>query len=196
MAHGIHSRLGCALALIGASACSSEPSMPSDQAAAGASGAGSGGGGAGAGSGGGAVANAGGSSGSSGATAVPAGGAGGGAGGASGASGNPANTAGTNAAAGTGGGGAPALTECNGIQFPPRALPKAGPFQVGPQNGGLPEYWPTAGWKTETPDKLGFDPQKLEQALAFETDTSNTEAIFVVRHGYVAAEKYFGGFTS
>jgi CubicO group peptidase (beta-lactamase class C family) len=120
----------------------------------------------------------------------------GGAGGASGASGTPANTGGANATAGVGGGVAPAVTECNGVQLPPRALAKVGPFQIGPKNGGLPEYWPTAGWKTETPDKLGFDPQKLEQALAFETEQSNTQAIFVVRHGYVAAEKYFGSFTA
>jgi CubicO group peptidase (beta-lactamase class C family) len=102
-----------------------------------------------------------------------------------------------NAAAGSGGGGAaPAMIECNGMAWPPRAQPKAGPFQVGPANGGLPEYWPTNGWMTETPDKLGFDAAKLETALAFETEYSNTEAIFVVRHGYVAAEKYFGSFSA
>lgn len=201
MTHSMRSIVIGVLALIGASACSSKDSPPA-QPSAGSSAAGNGmsvgpdvGAGA---SGGNAIGNAGSSdaAGVAGATgaAGAVGAAGASAGGASGSSGSSANPGGMTAAGM--GGGAPAVTECNGMQFPPRALPKAGPFQVGPKNGGLPEYWPTAAWKTETPDKLGFDPQKLEQALAFETENSNTQAIFVVRHGYVAAEKYFGGFTA
>lgn len=88
-------------------------------------------------------------------------------------------------------------TECNGVAMPPRALAtKPGPHQVGPQTAGLPEYWPTEGWRMEMPDKLGFDPQKLATALEFDTENASTQAIFIVRHGYVAAEKYIGSFTA
>ena len=83
------------------------------------------------------------------------------------------------------------------MKFPPRALGTGTyPYAVGPETAGLPAYWPTDAWKTETPDKLGFDPDKLNTALEFKTASSNTQAIFVVRHGYVAAEKYIGSFTA
>jgi CubicO group peptidase (beta-lactamase class C family) len=42
---------------------------------------------------------------------------------------------------------------------------------------------------------LGFDPAKLSQALAYNPDDLNTEALLVIRHGYIAAEQYFGSFT-
>jgi CubicO group peptidase (beta-lactamase class C family) len=108
--------------------------------------------------------------------------------------------------AGAGGGGAagmagqpPAMnrpTECRGLKLPPRALGSAGPFMVGPESAGLPAYWPTAEWKTETPEKLGFDAAKLMAAADFKTQYSNTQAVFVVRHGYVALEKYSAGFSA
>lgn len=67
---------------------------------------------------------------------------------------------------------------------------------LGPAAGGLPDYWPTTAWKTETPEKLGFDAEKLMKAVEFKTDYSNTQGVFVVRHGYVAVEKYTGSFTA
>ena len=77
------------------------------------------------------------------------------------------------------------------MPLPERALGKVmPPFAVGPESAGLPAYWPTSGWKTETPDKLGFDAAKLASAVDFKTQYSNTQAVLVVRHGYVAAEKY------
>ena len=57
---------------------------------------------------------------------------------------------------------------------------------------GLAPYWPTQAWKTETPDKLGFDAAKLMAAGDFKTQYSSTQAVLVVRHGYVALEKYTG----
>jgi CubicO group peptidase (beta-lactamase class C family) len=83
-------------------------------------------------------------------------------------------------------------TECRGITLPPRALGASPPFKVGPEAAGLPGYWPTAEWKMEMPEKLGFDPAKLMAAADFKTQYSSTQAVVVVRHGYVALEKYTG----
>jgi CubicO group peptidase (beta-lactamase class C family) len=87
-------------------------------------------------------------------------------------------------------------TSCNGMPLPPRAIGKPGPFAIGPEAAGLTPYWPTVSWKSETPDKLGFDPAKLAAAVDYKTPYSSSEAVLVIRHGYVAAEKYFGAFRS
>jgi CubicO group peptidase (beta-lactamase class C family) len=87
-------------------------------------------------------------------------------------------------------------TACAGKPLPPRALRKLPPFAVGPASAGLPAYWPTAGWRSEDPEKLGFDAAKLKQAVMFSTPYSSTQAVFVVRHGYVAAEWYARGFAA
>ncbi|HEX6241841.1 MAG TPA: serine hydrolase, partial [Polyangiales bacterium] len=94
--------------------------------------------------------------------------------------------------------GAPAArpTMCNGKPLPPRALGKSPPFAVGPESAGLPAYWPTSGWRKEDPEKLGFDAAKLTEAIAFSTPEAQTQAVFVVRHGYVAAEVYSRGFSA
>jgi CubicO group peptidase (beta-lactamase class C family) len=90
----------------------------------------------------------------------------------------------------------PRPTACAGKPLPPRALGKSPPFAVGPESAGLPPYWPTAGWRKEDPEKLGFDATKLAAALAFTAPNAKTQAVFVVRHGYVAAETYSGGFSA
>ena len=125
--------------------------------------------------------------------AAPAAGASGTASGTSGA--RSASTAGTPANAGMPAPmGGPQM--CNGKPLPPRALGADPPFDVGPKAAGLPEYWPTDDWRMETPDKLGFDAAKLTAAAEFSTSHSNTQAMFIVRHGYVALEKYSGGFSA
>lgn len=87
-------------------------------------------------------------------------------------------------------------TECSGKPLPPRALGKAGPFAIGPESAGLAAYWPTTGWRKEEPEKLGFDPTKLSAAVAFTAPNANTQAVLVIRHGYVAAEVYSRGFSA
>ena len=132
-----------------------------------------------------------------------AGGIAGGAGGASGMTGGAGGMAGGMGGGGgmTGGmggmaGGAPVVTECDGMMLPPRAIASATPHMIGPAAAGLPEYFPTDGWQSMAPDALGLDPVKLDAAINFQTATSNTQAVFVVRHGYVAAEEYFGSTTA
>jgi CubicO group peptidase (beta-lactamase class C family) len=87
--------------------------------------------------------------------------------------------------------------DCGGKPMPPRAQSQQrSGFKVGPESAGLPPYWPTMGWKMEAPDKLGLDPAKLETAVNFEISGSTSQAVLIVRHGYVAVEEYFGGFSA
>lgn len=106
------------------------------------------------------------------------------------------NDAATDAGGTDGATASPRPTTCAGKALPPRALGKSPPFPVGPESAGLPAYWPTSGWRKEEPEKLGFDAAKLAAALAFTAPNANTQAVFVVRHGYVAAESYSRGFTA
>ena len=87
-------------------------------------------------------------------------------------------------------------TSCNGIPMPPGAYAKKPPYAVGPTAGGLPDYWPTKDWQTRPPKDLGFDADRLARAVDFKTPRSNTQALLVIRHGYIAYEKYFAPFTA
>jgi CubicO group peptidase (beta-lactamase class C family) len=104
------------------------------------------------------------------------------------------------AAGAAGGGTAPAMApmgniECKGKAWPPRAQKGYGPYMVGPETAGLAPYWPTQDWKMEDPEKLGFDKAKLMAAVDFSTGGSSNQAVLIIRHGYIAAEKYYGAFT-
>lgn len=117
--------------------------------------------------------------------------------------GTAASMAGANAVAGAGGGaaggGSPGAVmnniTCKGEAWPARAQGGYGPFPVGPETAGLPPYWPTQEWKMEDPEKLGFDAAKLMAAVDFRTGGSSNQALLIIRHGYIAAEGYYGGFT-
>ncbi|MET0340796.1 MAG: serine hydrolase [Polyangiales bacterium] len=85
---------------------------------------------------------------------------------------------------------------CGDIVVPPRAYAKQAPHKLGPAAHGLPDYWPTKDWQTKPAAELGFDAQKLEQAMAFSTRAHNTQAMLVIRHGYVAFEKYVAPFAA
>ncbi|HMI92466.1 MAG TPA: serine hydrolase, partial [Polyangiales bacterium] len=105
--------------------------------------------------------------------------------------------AGSTGGAGGAGGMAPARpTECAGKPLPERALGSAPPWMIGPEAAGLEPYWPTAGWRMMEPAMLGFDPAKLAEAVDYDTPNATTQAVMVIRHGYVAVEKYFGGFNA
>jgi CubicO group peptidase (beta-lactamase class C family) len=80
--------------------------------------------------------------------------------------------------------------------LPPRARGTSGPYAIGPEAAGLEPYWPTDDWHSREPSLLGFDVAKLQAALDYTTPYANTQALLVVRHGYVAAEKYLGTFTA
>jgi CubicO group peptidase (beta-lactamase class C family) len=122
---------------------------------------------------------------------APGGSEGGGAGGSGGSAGAAGSMAGAGGAGGTT--APPRPTECNGKPLPERAKGPTGPFMIGPEAAGLEPYWPTTAWKPLAPEMLGFDPAKLQAAVDFETPNANSQAVMVIRHGYVAAEKYFAG---
>jgi CubicO group peptidase (beta-lactamase class C family) len=90
--------------------------------------------------------------------------------------------------------GPPRPTECLGAPLPARAAGTPGPYKLGPEAHGLPGYWPTAGWQMQPPEMLGLDPAKLMAAADFSTQFSTTQAVVVIRHGYIALEKYVGSF--
>lgn len=54
--------------------------------------------------------------------------------------------------------------------------------------------WPGSSWEVVDPSKVNMDQAKLQQALdyAFE-DSRNTQAVVVIRHGVIVAEKYADG---
>lgn len=93
------------------------------------------------------------------------------------------------------GDGAAGVTMCGGNALPPRAIATPGPYAIGPAAAGLEPYFPTDDWRSLEPAKLGFDPAKLDEALAYNPAKLKTEALLVIRHGYIASEQYFGSFT-
>ncbi len=55
-----------------------------------------------------------------------------------------------------------------------------------------PDYWPTAGWKSSTPEAQGMDSALLAKMLE-EISSNNTRihSLLVIRNGYMLAEAYF-----
>lgn len=87
-------------------------------------------------------------------------------------------------------GAAPAVTACFGFPLPARANdpPDTSPSSLEP-------YFPTTDFRTSDPAAAGMDTQKLADAVSFSTAHSNTQAILILRHGYIVSESYFGSFT-
>jgi len=60
-----------------------------------------------------------------------------------------------------------------------------------------PEYWPTEGWRTSTPEKQGMDSKKLVEMVEFykeqraENECVRIDSFTVIRNGYVVADLYF-----
>jgi CubicO group peptidase (beta-lactamase class C family) len=59
-----------------------------------------------------------------------------------------------------------------------------------------PDYWPTAGWRTSTPEAQGMDSSLLAQMLE-EVNTKKTRiySVLVIRNGYMVTEAYFQPYT-
>jgi CubicO group peptidase (beta-lactamase class C family) len=84
----------------------------------------------------------------------------------------------------------PSPTACSGTPLPPRALDRT--VRV----AALPTYFPTDAFRTATPADAGMDSQKLAAALALTGDHNQTQAVVVLRHGYVVGETYASGFSA
>lgn len=58
-----------------------------------------------------------------------------------------------------------------------------------------PDYWPTAGWRTSTPEEQGVDSQQLLRVLQRIDDAGmNVRSLTVIRNGYVVLEATYQPF--
>jgi len=56
---------------------------------------------------------------------------------------------------------------------------------------GYPEYWPTDGWLTSTPEEQGMSSAKLQEMMDYiQSDYYIIHSILVVRNGYIVWEEY------
>ena len=66
-----------------------------------------------------------------------------------------------------------------------------------PTRAGEPDYWPTAGWRTSTPEEQGMDSAELMRVLTYiQQNNLNINSVTVVRHGYVVLDAYLHPFGS
>lgn len=57
-------------------------------------------------------------------------------------------------------------------------------------------YWPTAGWRTSTPEEQGMDGSKITQALAaIDKESLAFHSLLIIRNGYLVSETYFWGYS-
>ncbi len=54
------------------------------------------------------------------------------------------------------------------------------------------DYWPTAGWRTSTPEKQGMDSKKLADMMEKTLkEKFNIDSITIIRNGYIVLDAYF-----
>ncbi len=62
----------------------------------------------------------------------------------------------------------------------------------GPQQPPAPDYWPTQGWRSSTPEAQGIYSDKLaELLLAIREGNVQIHSLLVIRHGYVVVDATF-----
>ena len=55
-----------------------------------------------------------------------------------------------------------------------------------------PDYWPTDGWRTSSPEQQGFDSAKLAQGLqSLQEQQVNIDSLLIIRNGYVVLDAHF-----
>ena len=60
------------------------------------------------------------------------------------------------------------------------------------QSSESPEYWPTHGWRSTTPEQQGLDSNKLADVLDYvRAHKINIHSLMIVRNGYVVLDAYF-----
>jgi CubicO group peptidase (beta-lactamase class C family) len=59
--------------------------------------------------------------------------------------------------------------------------------------GESPDYWPTDGWKTSTPEQQGMDSEMLTEVvrLLAEQDDYDVHSLLIIRNGYIVTDAYF-----
>ena len=88
----------------------------------------------------------------------------------------------------------PVVSECIGMPLPERAV--RGAFDKREPPAGLEMYWPTAGFRSAEPAQVGLDAELLDQVIDLSTPGTNTQAVLIIRHGYLALEHYAAGFSA
>src|SRR5512134_2292799 len=59
-------------------------------------------------------------------------------------------------------------------------------------NVRAPDYWPTTGWRSSTPETQGIDSDKLaELMLAIREKNIQVHSLLIIRNGYVVADATF-----
>ena len=72
-----------------------------------------------------------------------------------------------------------------------------GARESGPMNTSQPIYWPTEGWRRETPDKVGMNGSKLVAMVDdIKRSIPTIDRVVIIRHGYIAEEEYFGSYNA
>jgi CubicO group peptidase (beta-lactamase class C family) len=61
-----------------------------------------------------------------------------------------------------------------------------------PVQVAAPDYWPTEGWRTSTPEQQGFDSGKLAAGLQdIRAREINIDSLLIIRNGYVVLDAHF-----
>lgn len=59
-----------------------------------------------------------------------------------------------------------------------------------------PDYWPTQGWQSSTPEAQGMDSEQLARMFEYiEEKDINLHSLLIVRNGYLVTEAYFDPYT-
>lgn len=76
------------------------------------------------------------------------------------------------------------LTACGGLRAADGQVPE-------------PDYWPTSGWQSSTPESQGMDSELLAGMLDdVSSNGTRIHSVLVIRNGYVVTEAYFHPYTS
>ena len=55
-----------------------------------------------------------------------------------------------------------------------------------------PDYWPTNGWRTSTPEEQGFDSAKLAKGIqSLQEEQVEIDSLLIIRNGYVVLDAHF-----
>jgi CubicO group peptidase (beta-lactamase class C family) len=61
-----------------------------------------------------------------------------------------------------------------------------------------PDYWPTEGWRTSTPEEQGMDSERLAETMDYlqEQSSFDIHSLLIIRNGYIVIDAYFYPFAA
>src|SRR5512147_2121434 len=55
-----------------------------------------------------------------------------------------------------------------------------------------PDYWPTDGWRSSSPEEQGFDSAKLAEGIqALQEKQVGADSLMIIRNGYIVLNAHF-----